>query len=186
MLNLLSSLVMALAVGLAAQAKAADHIVIMTPQDTFSPATVEIVQGDTVTWRNLDTADTHNATDLNNAWSTGDVGYEQNATIHFSAPGTYNYEDTAYFVLGMKGTVIVDAAAAPPIALTNPRSLANHTFQFTVTNLVVGKTNLIQASTNLMTWTGLLTNMATTTGYQYTDSGAVSLTRRYYRVVQLP
>lgn len=59
---------------------------------------------------------------------------------------------------------------------------------FSVTNLIVGRTNLIQASSELApaTWETIQTNVSTSTGLDFTDPTTPLPTRRFYRVVELP
>ena len=69
---------------------------------------------------------------------------------------------------------------APPF-LTRCLHLTNHSFRFTVTNVVPGSTNVIQASTNVLDWVNIYTNVPPISGYVYTDTNATS-SRRFYRV----
>ena len=91
----------------------------------------------------------------------------------------FNAGDDVY---GMTGTIVVNPAI--PV-LTSPALLPDHSFQFMVTNLVAGQTNIIQASTNLGTWTSLYTNVSAGTGFTYVDPATAS-GRRFYRVLVLP
>ena len=58
-------------------------------------------------------------------------------------------------------------------------------FQFTVTNLVVGQTCIIQASTNLVDWDGLYTNLVSATSFPFTDKDTAAAGRRFYRTWHL-
>ncbi len=77
---------------------------------TFSPRTVTVNVGDTVTWTNSD-AQAHTATS-GSAWSTGDIGNGESASITFSTAGTFDYICAIHPT--MTGTVVVSAGGAPP------------------------------------------------------------------------
>jgi hypothetical protein len=62
--------------------------------------------------------------------------------------------------------------------------VTNSVFKFTVTNLTVGKTTYIQASTNFSTWVTLQTNVPSSNTMTY--SGSRNLNRRFYRVQYAP
>lgn len=59
------------------------------------------------------------------------------------------------------------------------------TFQFKVAGLIAGKTNWIEASSNLVAWATIRTNVATTNFVNITNSGE-NLNYRFFRVRQLP
>ena len=67
--------------------------------------------------------------------------------------------------------------------LTAPARLANGSFRFTITNLTVGTTNIIEASTNLLTWTARATNVAAGTTLNFTNSASGF---RFFRSWQRP
>ena len=58
--------------------------------------------------------------------------------------------------------------------------------QLVTAGVIPGKTNLLQASANLLTWTSISTNVSTTNTFTILDAGATNFSRRYYRLVQLP
>jgi plastocyanin len=104
-----------------ASALGADQTVraVSVPTDRFEPATVTINQGDTVTWRNAGGA--HNVsfvdgsfteprppTSLTSAWTVSRT---------FPMPGTSRYYCEVHGT-AMSGTVVVNAAAAPPPGVT--------------------------------------------------------------------
>jgi plastocyanin len=78
---------------------------------TFSPSTVTINVGDSVTWTNSD-AQAHTAT--GNGWDTGDLGNGESGSITFQSAGTFDYQCTIH--PAMTGRVVVRAAGAttPP------------------------------------------------------------------------
>jgi plastocyanin len=71
---------------------------------TFSPETVEITAGTTVTWTNNDEA-MHTATADDGSFDTGAINQGETASVTFDEPGTYTY--VCSFHPGMKGTIIV-------------------------------------------------------------------------------
>lgn len=74
----------------------------------FSPATITIMRGETITWVNDDTQ-IHTATSdmLEGGWNTGDVAPAAARSITFHSPGTYPYHCTYHVSMGMRGTIIV-------------------------------------------------------------------------------
>ncbi len=166
---------------------AADYTVYMTVAWTFSPNYLEIHEDDTVTWVNGDNKDTHDTVSDDGYWDSGALGYLQTFQQPFPVAGTYPYEDSFYGPIGMTGTIVVKpATVTPPPVLLSPVRLADNSFQFSITNLVAGTTNIIQASTNLVTWTGVYTNISASTGYTCVDTGAAAFSQRFYRAVVLP
>ena len=70
----------------------------------FSPASVTIAVGDTVTWHNTGQAP-HNATGDGGSFSTPTLNNGQSASHTFSSPGTFSYICTIH--PQMKGTIRV-------------------------------------------------------------------------------
>jgi len=108
-------------------------------------------------------------------------------TVTNLPPGTYQLTAIAYDNLGASATnQITISVQGQGISLTAPQFVAG-TFQFSVSGLTVGKTNVIQASTNpaiTTGWAPLVTNVATATLLSFTNSAALS--QRCFRVLQLP
>ena len=73
------------------------------------------------------------------------------------------------------------------VRITSTRWLTN-AVRVTATNLIVGKTNYFQYTTNLIapTWSNISTNVAASTGLTVTNTGLSGLPRRFYRIVELP
>lgn len=71
------------------------------------------------------------------------------------------------------------------IQVTSTKWLTNG-FRMSFTNVIAGKTNYVQAATNLTaaTWTTIKTNVATSTSLTVTN--AVGPAQRFYRIVELP
>jgi plastocyanin len=70
----------------------------------FSPATIEIEAGTTVTWENYDSAP-HTVTADDGSFDSGDLAQDQTFSHTFDQPGTYSYSCTIH--PNMTGTVIV-------------------------------------------------------------------------------
>ena len=159
----------------------------MTSLLTFSPNSLEIQVGDQVTWVNQDTFDSHDTVSSGGYWASPPLDFGETYSLIFPVTGTFPYEDSFYGPAGMVGTIVVKPAGSiPRPMLTSPTMLTNHTFQFTVTSLVVGKTNIIQASAGFTAWTNLATNVAASVSYTFVDQAAATFGRRNYRVMVLP
>ena len=163
--------------------RAADHLMHMTSGWTFSPTPLTVIAGDTVTWINNDGFFFHDATSTTGLWTTGVLDTDETATLSFATPGVYPYRDS--LISSMTGTITVNAAPPPPVraVLTAPARLANGSFRFTITNLTVGTTNIIEASTNLLTWTARATNVASGTSLNFTNAASGF---RFFRSWQRP
>ena len=75
----------------------------------FNPATVTIVAGETVTWRNT-SATEHTVTADDGTFDSGALGLDDQFANVFDQPGTYRYHCAIHS--SMTGTVVVQAAAA--------------------------------------------------------------------------
>ena len=88
--------------------------------------------------------------------------------------------------------VVAALVAAVPIpTLSLPRASGSGAIEFTVFNGRPGQSNVIQASTNLVTWTAISTNVFPSTDLicpfiDYQDPVSTNLARRYYRAFSLP
>ena len=99
----------------------------------------------------------------------------------YNNPGTFYFsEESDYINTYPTVTVTVNA---PSLQLKLPRIVAGK-FLFDVTGLTVGKTNLIQSSTNLVAWTSIKTNVAAASSVTYTNP--VSTRFQHYRILQQP
>ncbi|HET9457530.1 MAG TPA: cupredoxin family copper-binding protein [Candidatus Limnocylindrales bacterium] len=94
--------------GGASVALAADQAVAISGF-SFSPGSVTIAVGDTVTWTNSD-VQAHTATADDGSWDTGTLANGASGTITFSTAGTFAYECSIH--PEMTGTVTVQAAAS--------------------------------------------------------------------------
>jgi plastocyanin len=86
----------------------------------FSPKTLNISSGATVTWTNNDGV-THTTTSDNGSatsWDSNNLSQGGVFTQTFTAPGTYTYHCNIHG--NMKGTIVVAAAAAQPTSAPLP------------------------------------------------------------------
>lgn len=106
-LFILVSLVGALA--LAGPATAATTKVVQIQRTAFSPATVSIVAGDSIRWRNADTRD-HQVVSTTGAFASPVLRPGRTYTFRFDVAGTYRYRDA----LNPSVTGTIRVAGAPP------------------------------------------------------------------------
>jgi plastocyanin len=90
-------------------ARAAEHTVQIA-DSAFSPATLTIGVGDTVTWRNADDRP-HTVTSNDGAFDSGNLDEDLGFSFTFTEPGTYTYR--CDYHPDMQATIVVEAAAAP-------------------------------------------------------------------------
>lgn len=169
---------------LGTSAKAATYYVYVDEYG-FDPGYQEVQVGDTIWWINVDSwGDPHTSTSSQGYWDSGAIPNGYYVSLTFPYAGTYPYYDQ---YTGANGTIVVKPPPPPPPPmLIEPAHLPNGSFQCIVTNLVAGKKFTIEASTNLVSWSGLYTNTAPDTGYTYVDSAAATFPRRFYRALALP
>ncbi len=72
----------------------------------FSPSTLTVSRGTTVTWKNTDGI-AHTATSDAGVWDTGNMPAGSSKTFTFNTTGTYSYFCTYHRAMGMVGTIIV-------------------------------------------------------------------------------
>jgi plastocyanin len=77
----------------------------------FSPSTLTVSVGDTVTWRNADDRP-HTVTSNDGAFDSGNLDPGVGFSFTFTKPGTYTY--VCVYHDGMQGTIVVEAADAAP------------------------------------------------------------------------
>lgn len=167
---------------------ATQYTVEMTSDWTFSPSYLQIEVGDIVTFVNHDyTYYLHNSA-CPGYWNTGLLDVDQSVSLQFLATGTYNYRDSSFYLFGMTGTIVVNPAPTQPTPATllDPARLPGGSFQFALSNLVVGATYVVQATTNFVDWSNLSTNIAASSVESYVDDGAPAFKWRFYRSWHLP
>ena len=150
---------------------------------SFVPATLQVNAGDSVTWINQDDQSAHTTTSDTGKWNSLLVNFQDQFTVQFNTVGSFPYHD---LIDGFTGTISV-VAANPPLSITlSGFKLLGGQFQFNIAGVSVGKTNFVQASTNLSNWISLRTNVATTNFSSFTDTQTPAFSLRFYRVTQLP
>jgi plastocyanin len=132
----------ALALGVAPAAASAAQVGVAIPAKYFLPSDLQVVVGDTVTWRNSD-HDTHNlvADDLD--FASGLLAPGGSFSHTFDAPGIHPYVCTIH--AGMTGDV-----DAVPIALAGPAAPPTAGERFTLTGrapLGVGSVTIERSAT---------------------------------------
>ena len=108
-LALVSALAALMSLGAPPPTRAAEHAVLIA-DSAFSPATVTITVGDTVTWTNAD-GRPHTVTANDGAFDSGNLDEGQVFAFRFSEPGTYTYHCNYHDQ--MQATIVVQAASAP-------------------------------------------------------------------------
>jgi plastocyanin len=133
MRKLLFLLTSAAALAVASPATAADETVTITSTG-FEPATVNITEGDTVTWRNNDTL-VHQVTVTRRPVCTRTIQPGQSASCTFPDAGTFEYRDPTQTGSGFNGTIEVSAAPAA-ISLEQSRTVVIFGGSITLTGTV--------------------------------------------------
>lgn len=76
-------------------------------------------------------------------------------------------------------------AASPPPKLVAPVLGTNGQFQFTISGVSSGRTNIVQCSFNLSNWTCISTNVAISNSFQVIDFVSTNFSQRFYRIFEL-
>jgi plastocyanin len=101
-------------------ALAADTTVSTTSARTFSPKSITIAPGDTVTWHNP--GGTHSVVFDDGSYTSGDPSSDATLGSHtFNTAGTYAYHCAVHGAaggIGMSGTVVVGSGPEPEPTLT--------------------------------------------------------------------
>jgi plastocyanin len=102
-----------LALVLSATAVRAADAAVSIADFSFSPSTVTVNVGDTVTWTNSDQAP-HTATANDGSFNTGSISNGSSDSVTFDTAGTFPYHCTIHPT--MSGTVVVQGATGttPP------------------------------------------------------------------------
>ncbi len=130
----------ALATGLVTGAVMAADEDVAISGFSYSPSTVTVNVGDTVTWTNSD-AQAHTAT--GDGWNTGDLGNGDSGSITFRSAGTFAYMCGIH--PAMRGTVVVRATGGTtpptdtdPLATTDGDDWLTATLAFLGIVMLVG------------------------------------------------
>jgi MYXO-CTERM domain-containing protein len=111
-----------LASGLGSVVLAADHPVDIAGF-AFSPQTVTIAVGDTVTWTNAD-AQGHTATANDGSFDTGTIASNTSKSATFATAGTFAYHCKIHPT--MTATIVVAGATPPPTDTVEPGQASPH------------------------------------------------------------
>jgi hypothetical protein len=91
------------------------------------------------------------------------------------------------------GPLLGDAANATDLSdlflqytIVNATDSSNGVFTLNLSGVLPGTTNILQASTDLSSWTSISTNVSATNTLTVSDNEATNFPQRYYRFVQLP
>ena len=129
------------------------------------------------------------------------VAPDTNATIYYTLDGTtpttnsllyagpFNVSRNATIAAIAWRTGYNNSVAATalfyitPVQFTAARFATNHQFQLGFLG-ATGSNYVLQASTNLLNWTAISTNTATTNAFFLYDPSATNFSQRFYRVLQ--
>ncbi len=75
-------------------------------------------------------------------------------------------------------------AASPPPRLLAPVLGTNGQFQFTLSEVTPGRTNVVQGSPDLFSWTAISTNVAVSNSFPFIDAAPANLNTRFYRAFE--
>jgi plastocyanin len=164
-----------LALVLAAPASSAT-VTVSIKRAGFTPKTVNINQGDSVTWTNNDTIN-HQVVANNGSYASPILGAGKSWTRTFQSGGTFNYHDSLH--PGLKGTVVVKGAP-PQISLVASAPVVKYggtvTLSGAVSNKKAGVTvTLVQLPFGQTTKQVIATLQTTTNGaFSYTVTPQVN------------
>lgn len=126
--SLFASISLVLLLLLPCATHAAQVVVVMT-DSSFTPKTVTINAGDTVTWINEGSM-AHTATADNGQFTSGSIAPGQQFTASFTQAGTYAYHCQFHGNSGgggMAGSVVVNAAGSVPLGTPYPSTVTSNT-----------------------------------------------------------
>ena len=108
-------------------------VVVEMRNNFFSPASVTVNAGDTVTW--VQRGANHNTVSYDGLWASPILNLNQTFSHTFNAAGTFRYFCTPHESIGMIGTITVQGAAntPPTVTLTAPTSGATFVNTDTIT-----------------------------------------------------
>jgi plastocyanin len=133
----------------AGPAAGTDQTVAITSSG-FSPKTVTIAKGDTVTWQNNDvSAHTHTATADDGSWTTTELAPGTTAALVFTNAGTWPYHDKDK--PSNRGTLVVTDSA--PASTTSSTAAGTSTTARSTSSTSASSTTSTSASTTTTTLT---------------------------------
>jgi len=178
-------LLVTLGVTVGLQVQSATHFVGVDGSG-FSPSTLEIVVGDTVVWVNYDDAFPHTTTSdlpvINpNYWDGYLIDEFDTFSKTFNDAGSFTYFDQTD--LSKRGSINVSLPAPSGIVLESLR-IESGQYIFDASGLTAGKTNVLQTSTNLTSWTSVITNIAPDSIMTFTNPATQN--KRFFRIYEVP
>ncbi len=114
-----------------------------------------------------------------------DLSAPYSAAVTELAAGSYRLIAVATdsYLAQATNSITITVGSGAVISLNTPR-VAGNRFVFEVTGLSVGKTNILQTSTYLSSWSGIRTNVASASSTSVTNITGPG--PHFYRVIQLP
>lgn len=154
-------------------ARAADETVIID-NFAFSPATVTIQVGDTVTWSNMDDT-AHTATADDASWDSGNLAPGATFPHTFTQAGTFTYHCAIHPT--MTGTVVVEQAGETPTTTSTVTTTATASATATTTATASATSTPTSTATPTATSTSIPTATATSTTAAATTSATAAATQ---------
>ena len=174
-----------LPVSVVPQAEAAERAVHIL-DSAFSPQSLQVAEGDTVTWSNFD-AFAHSVQNTAGFFNSPTLGQGESFSFTFTQQGTYAYICAIH--RSMTGEVIVPGVGGPPGAPTNPRARPGSAIgEIDLTwspPAFDGGTPIIQYRVCRQLSNGQVGGCVQTPDLAYTDTGRRPLTREEYTVTAL-
>ena len=107
-----------------------------------------------------------------------------NFTVNNLAAGNYSFTARAFDSLGATtNSAAVNIFVLTNATITSAALLTGGSFQFTL-NGVAGQPYAIEASSNLLNWSALITNVAPANVFSVTDATSTNALQRFYRTRQ--
>jgi len=107
-----------------------------------------------------------------------------NFTVNNLGAGNYSFTAKAFDSLGVTtNSAAVNIFVLTNATITSAALLTGGSFQFTLKG-IAGQTYAIEASSNLLNWSALFTNVAPANVFNVTDVTSTNVLRRFYRTRQ--
>jgi len=74
---------------------------------SFSPSTLTVTKGTTITWKNTDGIAHTSTSDTPGLWDTGNIPGGSSSSTTFNTAGTFGFHCTYHGSMGMTGTITV-------------------------------------------------------------------------------
>lgn len=99
--------------------------------------------------------------------------------------GQFQSPASADFSIGLRCVKPLPGFLGPSL-IADAAMLPDGQFRFTIYNLTPGKTNIVETSANLGSWSAVATNVSDTAVLDFTNAAPSATTGRYFRNQQLP